>query len=167
MRGDTNPGEIASSSGQRTQSNSSRGSSEQGHKRSSADGEQHGSGSGNSSTGSVGSHGGNTRNSYSQEQTSGRQAGGSRNRSERQDQGGRKPVTCFGCGEQGHIRPNCPNRVRRVKSPGHSSVMQVGGSLAGQPAKNSRIDTGAEKTVVRHDFVPEVAYTGKTCMLDT
>ena len=26
---------------------------------------------------------------------------------------------------------------------------------------------GAEKTVVRQDFVPEVAYTGRTCMLDT
>ena len=73
-------------------------------------------------------------------------------------------MTCFGCGEQGHIRPNYPNRVRRVKSPGHSSIMQVDGSLAGQPAKNLRIDMGAEKTVVRHDFVPD---TGKTCMLDT
>ena len=39
--------------------------------------------------------------------------------------------------------------------------------MAGQIAKNLRIDTGAEKTVVRQDYVPEMAYTGKSCMLDT
>ena len=25
----------------------------------------------------------------------------------------RKPIVCFGCGEAGHIRPNCPNRMER------------------------------------------------------
>ena len=45
--------------------------------------------------------------------------------------------------------------------------MLVDGSLAGQPARNLRIDTGAERTVVRQDYVPEVAYTGKSCMFDT
>ena len=29
------------------------------------------------------------------------------------------------------------------------------------------MDTGAEKTVVRHDFVPKEAYTGRYCMLDS
>ena len=54
-----------------------------------------------------------------------------------------------------------------MRSPGHSSRMLVDGCLAGQIAKNLRIDTGAEKTVVRQDYVLEVAYTGKSCMLDT
>ena len=54
-----------------------------------------------------------------------------------------------------------------MRSLGHSSVMPVEGSLAGQPAKGLRIDTGAEKTVVRQDYVPQVAYTGQSCMLDT
>ena len=154
-----------SSSAQRSQ-NSSRGPSEQGNRRTSGQGEQYDGGSSNSSSGNNSSHGRNTRYSNTQDNTGGR-SGGSRSNSERQDQGGRRPVTCFGCGEQGHIKPNCPNRVRRVRSPGHSSVMVVDGSYAGQPAKNLQIDTGAEKTVVRQDFVPEVAYTGRTCMLDT
>ena len=63
-------------------------------------------------------------------------------------------MICYGCGEPGHIRPNCPNRIRRVKSPSHSSVIQVDGIIAGKAARNLRVDTGAEKTVVRHDFVP-------------
>ena len=42
-----------------------------------------------------------------------------------------------------------------MRSPGHSSRMLVDGCLAGQIAKNLRIDTGAEKTVVRQDYVPE------------
>ena len=29
----------------------------------------------------------------------------------------RKPIVCYGCGEAGHIRPNCPNKIRRVRSP--------------------------------------------------
>ena len=126
-----------SSAGQRTYSNGSRGSSDHGPKRS-VDGEQHGSDSGNnsssgnsSSASNVDSNIGNTRNSNPQTHTSGRQAGGGRNRSDRQDQGGRRPITCYSCGEQGHIKPNCPNRVRRVRSPGHSSVMLVEGSMAG------------------------------------
>ena len=28
-----------------------------------------------------------------------------------------KPMICHGCGQPGHIRPNCPNRVKRVSSP--------------------------------------------------
>ena len=76
-------------------------------------------------------------------------------------------MTCFGCGEPGHIRPNCPNRVRQVRSPGKKSVMLIDGSLAGQFVKNLRIDTGAECTVVHQDYVPEAAYTGHTCLLDT
>ena len=133
------------------------------------DGEPHGSVVGNNSigAGSVAQNS-STRNTNTQANASCSQVSGGRpSRSDRQGQGGRKPVTCYGCGELGHIKPNCPNRVRRVRSPGHSSRMLVDGCLAGQIAKNLRIDTGAEKTVVRQDYVPEVAYTGKSCMLDT
>ena len=28
-----------------------------------------------------------------------------------------KSIVCHSCGEPGHIRPNCPNRVKRVSSP--------------------------------------------------
>ena len=152
------------SAGQHNQS-SNRGPNDHGYKHAPANGEQHGSaggGSNNNSADSGNSHGGNTRTSSPH--SSSQASGGRSSRSERQGQNSRKPVTCFGCGEQGHIRPNCPNRVRQA---GQSSIMLVDGSLAGQPARNLRIDTGAERTVVRQDYVPEVAYTGKSCMLAT
>ena len=159
------------SAGQHNQS-SNRGPNDHGYKRAPANVKQHGSAGGGSNSNSAdsgNSHGGNTRTSSPQENASSSQASGGRSsRSERQGQNSRKLVTCFGCGdEQGHIRPNCPNRVRQVSSPGQSSIMLVNGSLAGQPARNLRIDTGADRTVIRQDYVPEVAYTGKSCMLDT
>ena len=81
----------------------------------------------------------------------------------------RKPIVCFGCGEPGHIRPNCPNKIRRVKSPELSKVMVVEGYLAGRKVNNLRVDTGADadRTVVRQDFVPEGAYTDEVVRLDS
>ena len=29
----------------------------------------------------------------------------------------KQEIVCHGCGKPGHIRPNCPERVRKVKSP--------------------------------------------------
>ena len=114
------------------------------------------------SSGSSSNNGSSTHTSSKQESTSGSLASGGRGSwSDRWDQGGRKPVVCFGCGESGHIRPNFPEWVRRVKSRGSSSVMVVDGRLAGLEAKNLRIDTGDDRrTVVRKDYIPEVAYTG-------
>ena len=55
---------------------------------------------------------------------------------------------CFGCGEAGHIRPNCPNRMRAVREEGVESGILVDGFLAGIEAKGLRIDTGSGRTVV-------------------
>ena len=89
---------------------------------------------------------------------------------ERQGQKERKPITCYGCGEQGHIRPNCPNKIRRVQSPecdSGSSMEAVDGWLAGSAVTGLRIDTGADRTIVSADFVPESAYLKKTVILDS
>ena len=79
----------------------------------------------------------------------------------------RKPVTCYGCGELGHIRPNCPNKVRRVRSPVKDSLMEVDGCLAGFAVKGLKVDTGADRTIVCADFVPKSAYLKKTVILDS
>ena len=85
----------------------------------------------------------------------------------RNDKPARKPIVCHGCGEAGHIRPNCPHKVRRVKSPEPGNVMFVKGWLAGRKVGKLRIDTGADRTVVRADFVPLEAYTDKVVKLDS
>ena len=79
----------------------------------------------------------------------------------------RKPIVCYGCGEPGHIRPNCPNKVRRVRSPECNDLMIVDGWLGGTKVKGLRVDTGADRTIVRREFVPEAAYTGETVVLDS
>ena len=125
---------------------SSRDSNELGYRQQSSHGEQHGGGyssrnysnsggysgssnnssySGSSSTGNnstrASSQGNTSKNSYPSVQSSRSQASGQRvARSEKPGHGVKRPVTCFGCGEPGHIRPNCPNRVRRVRSLGRS-----------------------------------------------
>ena len=83
------------------------------------------------------------------------------------DRQNRKPIICHNCGEPGHIRPNCPNKVRRVKSPDKSDVMSVSGWIAGCLSDKLKVDTGAERTLVRADFVPSTAYTGDTVGLET
>ena len=96
-----------------------------------------------------------------------RQASGGNGRADRNSQRERKPDVCYGCGEIRHIRPKCPNKVRRVNPREEVEEMLVDGSLAGLVANGLRIDTGAERTVVRQDYVPESAYTGKHIQLDS
>ena len=109
---------------------------------------------------------GSKENTGSQNPSVGAPASGG-SRSGKGDRQNRKPIVCHGCGEPGHIRPNCPNKVRRVKSPVHSKVMTVSGWLAGCKTDKLRVDTGADRTVVREDFVPRAAYTGEVIRLDS
>ena len=92
-------------------------------------------------------------------------SGGSR--SSRGDRGNRKPVVCHNCGEPGHIRPNCPNRVRSVKSPESEALIEVSGCLAGIPVKGLQIDTGACRSVVNAKYIPQSAYLGQSITLDS
>ena len=98
--------------------NGGRGPSDQSYKREQGSGSSVAS-SNNGSSGSSNSSNSSTRTSHTQDSTSSSQASGGRgSRPDRQGQGGRKPVTCYGCGEVGHFRPNRSNKVRRVKYPG-------------------------------------------------
>ena len=83
----------------------------------------------------------------------------------------RKQVTCHGCGELGHIRPDCPNKIRRivVKDAKKDAVPKflVDGFLDGVAVKGLNLDTGSSRTLVRSDFVPKAAYTGDIAILDS
>ena len=82
---------------------------------------------------------------------------------ERRRPAGRQ-VTCHGCGVVGHIRPNCPNIIRRVRVPGERPSETVDALLAGRPV-SALIDTGSGRTLVHSDFVPGACYTGRRIRL--
>ena len=75
-----------------------------------------------------------------------------------------RQVTCHGCGVVGHIRPNCPNIIRRMRVPGEGSGVTVDALLAGRPV-SALIDTGSGRTLVHSDFVPGACYTGRRIRL--
>ena len=79
----------------------------------------------------------------------------------------RTPITCYGCGELGHIKPNCPNKIRSVVSSESKNEMLVDGCIAGSKVSGLRVDTGAERTIVRSEFVPDSAYLNKSVILDS
>ena len=80
---------------------------------------------------------------------------------------GRKPIICHGCNEPGHIRPNCPYKVRVVKCAEPCNSMFVKGFLAGRKAKKLKVDTGSDRTIVRSDFIPSASYTQDVIKLDS
>ena len=130
------------------------------------------SGGSSSSNGSSGSFSGSASGSGgavpTQSQVDGNSQGSEKKGGkERQSQRERKPPTCYGCKEVGHIRPNCPNKVRRVKSPEGDQQEEVDGWLAGVAVKGLRVDTGSDRTVVRADCIPDTAYLTKTVILDS
>ena len=90
----------------------------------------------------------------------------------RGDRKSNKPIICHGCGEPGHIRPQCPMRVRTVRSPDSESPakgdkMFVSGWIGGSPVERLKFDSGADRSLVRKDVVPPTAYTGEVVSLVT
>ena len=139
-------------SGRREPSSSSGGGSGSNHSNSggSLDGSNSGSSVGSAS--SVGPSGDN----FSENAPS---SGGSK------DRGNRRPIICHNCGEPGHIRPNCPNVIRRVRELGGVDLGKtVDALLDGRPAR-VLVDTGAGRTIVHKDFVPRACYTGRSIRL--
>ena len=75
-----------------------------------------------------------------------------------------RQVTCHGCGVVGHIRPNCPNIIRRVRVPGEGLGETVDALLVGRPV-SALVDTGSGRTLVHSNFVPRACYTGRSIRL--
>ena len=64
-----------------------------------------------------------------------------------------RPIVRYGCGEPGHIRPNCPHNVKRVRSPtlgcSHNIVNSfVSGFVNDTHCDKLFIDSGCEVTCV-------------------
>ena len=95
---------------------------------------------------------------------------------------GSKPrqIICYSCKEPGHIKPNCPHRVRMVSPEsfdGDSSESEdevvpkvvkpfiVDGCVDGHVVEGMRYDTGCDCTVVAKHCVSPLAYIGKKIVL--
>ena len=128
------------------------------------------SGGGSSSSSGSGSPGGSNSGSSAgvKEVTGGQNpSAGASSSGSSKGRGNRKPIVCHGCGEPGHIRPQCPHKVRSVRSPDSESLIEVDGCLAGIPVCGLQVDTGASRSVVSAKFVPKTAYLGKSITLDS
>ena len=80
----------------------------------------------------------------------------------------RKPIVCYGCREPGHIRPDCPNKVKRVTSPVQevrSEESLITAWIGGKEALQSEVDTACDRTVVHADYIPQGALLDSTCVL--
>ena len=76
------------------------------------------------------------------------------------------------CGKPGNTRPQCPLRIRTVRSPDSvcpvkDDKMLVSGWIGGSPVERLKFDSGVDCSLVRKDLVPPAAYTGKVVSLVT
>ena len=84
----------------------------------------------------------------------------------------KRVVICYSCKEPGHIKPNCPNRIRRLSPCDDvdcendvAEPMWVDGWIGDKEIKGMRFDSGSDRTVVDSKFVPVEAYLGNKVVL--
>ena len=58
------------------------------------------------------------------------------------------------------------DRVRRVMSPSRPPPILAEGTIAGKQVDGLFVGTGADKTIIKTDFIPQDCYTGKSITLD-
>ena len=83
---------------------------------------------------------------------------GGQGRSDKKKWRERKPIICHYCGKEGHISPNCPGKVNSVLSPSRKEDSLITVWLGGKEVVGVRVDTGADRTLIRSDIVPASAY---------
>ena len=95
-------------------------------------------------------------------------------------QGRPRQIICYSCREPGHIKPNCPYRVRRLspkemdsgcsdeEDEDEADVAEpncVDGCIGDELIVGMRYDSGCDRTVVAKHLVPQEAYIGKQVTL--
>ena len=95
-------------------------------------------------------------------------------------QGRQRQIICHSCREPGHIKPNCPYRVRRLSPSEMDSGCSdededeeadvaepncVDGCIDNKLIVGMRYDSGCDRTVVAKHLVPQEAYIGKQVIL--
>ena len=69
---------------------------------------------------------------------------------------------CFSCNEYGHFANACPEKVQQINFIEEEPLAAViRGKIAGNDVHHILVDTGASKTVIRKQWVPNAAMTGK------
>ena len=78
-----------------------------------------------------------------------------------------RPITCYGCGEKGHKRPDCPKRVRRVRSPQPKHAFMVQGKIGEIECKKMVLDSGSDITIINSKLITDDQLTGETVTVHT
>ena len=69
---------------------------------------------------------------------------------------------CFSCNEYGHFANACPMKVQQINfSEDEPLAAVIRGKIAGNDVHHILVDTGASKTVIKKQWVPDAAMTGK------
>lgn len=76
-----------------------------------------------------------------------------------------RPVVCYGCGQRGHKRPQCPTQIRRVTSPKPKKALYVEGTIGSSHCPRLLIDSGAAQTVVHSRHIQFEDLTGEKVRL--
>ena len=72
-----------------------------------------------------------------------------------------KVPTCYGCGEKGHKKPDCPKKIRRIRSPQpKGNTIYVAGKIGDVECRKLVVDSGADLTIIHPDLIPKSLHTG-------
>ena len=70
-------------------------------------------------------------------------------------------MKCYGCGQKGHKRSECPKKVLRIITPKQEKDLFITGKVGKHTTHLMKVDTGAQVTVVHPKLINDDQYTGK------
>ncbi len=76
-------------------------------------------------------------------------------------------ITCYGCGEKGHKRPDCPKRVRRVRSTQPKHTFMVQGRIGETKCKKMVLHSGSDITIINSKLITDDQLTGEIATVHT